>query len=58
MAQELLGAFEHDLGGVTLLPADAGTFEIRLDGEPLFSHDHDSGFPEPGEMKRAIRDRL
>lgn len=56
MAQELLGSLEKELGEVALLPSDAGVFEIRLDGQPLFSRDHDGGFPEPHIIKRAIRD--
>lgn len=58
MAQELLGTFERQLGEIALVPSDPGTFDIRLDGERLHSRDHDGGFPEPREIKQAIRDRV
>ncbi|HLQ85606.1 MAG TPA: Rdx family protein [Salinisphaeraceae bacterium] len=58
MAQELLNSFEDRLGEIALLPAAAGVFEIRLDGERLHSRDHDGGFPEPRTMKQAIQARL
>lgn len=58
MAQELLAAFERQLGEVALIASDAGVFEIRLNGERLHSRDHEGGFPEPRLMKQAIRERL
>lgn len=58
MAQELLATFERDLAEVALIAADAGVFEIRLNGECLHSRDMDGGFPEPRIIKQAIRDRI
>jgi len=36
-AQELLTTFEGDLQRVSLMPGSGGIFEIRLNGELLFS---------------------
>jgi selenoprotein W-related protein len=58
-AQELLQTFEADLGEVALVPNDAGgVFEVRLDGETLFSRAAAGRFPEAAELKRLVRDRV
>ncbi|HEY6556783.1 MAG TPA: Rdx family protein [Polyangiaceae bacterium] len=36
-AQELLTTFETELGEVALVPGTGGIFEVRLDGELLWS---------------------
>lgn len=56
-AQELLTTFPRDLGEVALIPGTGGIFEIRLDGELLWSR-KESGFPELPELKRLVRDRV
>ena len=56
-AQELLTTFPRDLGEVALVPGVGGVFEIRLDGETLWSR-ADRGFPELPELKRLVRDRV
>ena len=58
LAQELLTTFEEDLAEVALLPASSGTFDVRLDDELLFSRRAAGRFPEPKELKQAIRDRI
>jgi selenoprotein W-related protein len=58
LAQEVLAAHEADLAAVTLVPGRGGIFEVRLAGELLFSNKEMGRFPEPGEVKDAIRDRL
>ena len=58
-AQELLQTFEAELGEVALVPNDSGgVFEVRLDGETLFSRAAAGRFPEAAELKRLIRDRV
>jgi selT/selW/selH-like putative selenoprotein len=37
MAQELLTTFEDELGGVKLVPGSGGVFEVRVDGNVLWS---------------------
>jgi len=56
MAQELLTTFESDLGAVSLVPGTGGIFEVRLDGQLLFSRKEAGRFPESKELKQRIRD--
>jgi selenoprotein W-related protein len=59
MAQELLSTFGEELTAVTLMPdATGGVFEIRLDGDLLWSRKERGGFPEIAELKRLVRDRV
>ncbi len=46
LAQELLTTFERDLQRVSLMPGSGGIFEIRLNGELLFSRQQAQRFPE------------
>jgi selenoprotein W-related protein len=58
LAQELLLTFEADLGEVALLPGSGGVFEVRLEGELLFSRQDTGRFPEAKELKQLVRDRI
>ncbi len=58
LAQELLTTFEDVLGEVALLPSSLGTFDVILDGDLVFSRRSAGHFPEPKELKQAIRDRI
>jgi selenoprotein W-related protein len=58
LAQELLTTFDRELGGVALVPGSGGVFDVSLDGELLFSRALQRRFPEPKEIKQAIRDRV
>ncbi|MGF1640927.1 MAG: SelT/SelW/SelH family protein [Rhodospirillales bacterium] len=58
MAQELLTTFEQDLGGVTLVPATGGVFEVRIDGESIWSRKREGRFPGLAELKQRVRDRV
>ncbi|HUC46697.1 MAG TPA: SelT/SelW/SelH family protein [Hyphomicrobiaceae bacterium] len=59
MAQELLATFAQDIGSVTLTPdATGGVFEIRLDGETIWSRADRGRFPEMREIKQSVRDRI
>ncbi|MFQ5780024.1 MAG: SelT/SelW/SelH family protein [Nitrospiria bacterium] len=58
MAQELLTTFEEALGEVALVPETGGTFEVRIDGEILWSRKEQERFPESKEIKQLIRDRI
>ncbi len=59
MAQELLATFEEELGGVALVPNDeGGVFEVRIEGEAVFSRKQQERFPEIKELKRIVRDRV
>jgi selenoprotein W-related protein len=58
MAQEILMTFGDELGEVALLPGRGGVFEVRLNGETLFSRKREGRFPESKELKQLIRDRV
>jgi len=58
MAQELLTTFEDELGGVKLVPGSGGVFEVRADGEVLWSRKGEGRFPELKEIKQRLRDRI
>jgi selenoprotein W-related protein len=58
LAQELLTTFEKELGEVALVPGTNGIFEVRLEGEMLFSRREHGRFPESKEVKQLVRDRI
>ena len=58
MAQELLTTFADELGGVTLRPGTGGVFEVRVDGDPIWSRKAAGRFPEIKELKQLVRDRV
>ncbi|MDO8615479.1 MAG: SelT/SelW/SelH family protein [Dehalococcoidia bacterium] len=58
LAQELLTAFEADLGEVALRPGSGGIFEVSLDGETIATNRETKRLPDPAEVKRLIRDRI
>ena len=58
LAQELLTTFVDDLGEVALVPGKGGVFEVRLDGETLWSRKAEGRFPETKEVKQRLRDRV
>jgi selenoprotein W-related protein len=58
MAQELLTTFVDDLAEVALVPGTGGVFDIRLDGQLLFSRKDTGRFPEAKEIKQLVRDQI
>jgi len=58
VAQELLTTFVDDLQEVALVPGKGGVFDVRLDGETLWSRAAERRFPELPELKRLVRDRV
>jgi selenoprotein W-related protein len=59
MAQELLTTFAQEVGSVTLTPdAAGGVFEVRVDGETIWSRKEQGRFPEMREIKQSVRDRI
>ncbi|HWP46535.1 MAG TPA: SelT/SelW/SelH family protein [Candidatus Limnocylindrales bacterium] len=58
MAQELLTTFETELGEVALIPGTGGIFEVRVDGETVWSRKDQGRFPDLKELKQRIRDRV
>ena len=59
VAQELLSTFEGDLQSVGLKPgSEGGIFEVRIDGDTLWSRKAEGRFPEAKELKQRLRDRI
>ncbi len=58
MAQELLTTFTEELGEVALVPGAGGIFDIRVDGDPIWSRKEASRFPDIKELKQLVRDRV
>jgi selenoprotein W-related protein len=59
MAQELLATFAEEIGSVILAPdATGGVFEVRVDGETIWSRKDKGRFPEITELKQLVRDRI
>ena len=56
MAQELLTTFVDELGGVTLIPGKGGIFEVRVNGELVWSRKQEGRYPDPKELKQRVRD--
>ena len=57
-AQELLTTFVDVLGEVALVPGKGGVFDVRLDGETIWSRAIERRFPELPELKQLVRDRI
>ncbi len=58
VAQELLTTFEEEIGELVLLPCTGGVFEVRADGDLLWSRKERGGFPEVKELKQLVRDLI
>lgn len=58
MAQELLSTFEAEVGEVALRPGRGGVFEVRVDGETVWSRKDRGRFPDAAELKQLVRDRI
>lgn len=58
LTQELLMTFDTDLGEVALVPAGGGIFEVRVDGEAVWSKKDQGRFPDAKELKQLVRDRV
>ncbi|MGB7931933.1 MAG: SelT/SelW/SelH family protein [Gammaproteobacteria bacterium] len=56
LAQELLSTFDTELGEVALVPGTGGIFEVRVDGELVWSRKEQGRFPEAKELKQRVRD--
>ncbi len=58
LAQELLTTYDSDITSLSLVPGTGGIFEVRLNGEVIFSRKEQSRFPESKELKQLVRDRI
>ena len=58
MAQELLTTFSEEIGELALLPGTGGIFEVRVEGDLVWSRKDEGRFPEMKELKQRLRDRI
>jgi selenoprotein W-related protein len=58
MAQELLSTFDGDVEALMLKPGTGGVFDVKLDGQLLWSRKAEGRFPEITELKQLVRDRI
>ncbi|MDH5535479.1 MAG: SelT/SelW/SelH family protein [Betaproteobacteria bacterium] len=58
IAQEVLATFAEDVGEVALIPGRGGIFEVRVDGDVVWSRKGRGRFPELAELKQHVRDRV
>jgi selenoprotein W-related protein len=58
LTQELLMTFDTDLGEVALVPGTGGIFEVRVDGDMIWSKQDQGRFPDSKELKQLVRDRV
>ena len=58
MAQELLTTFQEDIGELALRPGTGGIFEVRIEGDLVWSRAAQGRFPEIKELKQLVRDRV
>ena len=57
-ADAILKEFGERLTGLRLVPGNRGVYDVRLDGELLYSLDEAEHFPETPELLEAIRSRI
>ena len=59
IAQELLHTFAAEVGTVALTPdATGGVFEVRVDGQLVWSRKAEGRFPDIKELKQIVRDQV
>ena len=58
VAQELMTSFESDLAEVAMIPGKGGIFEVRIDGEIIWSLRIEGRFAQPKELKKRLRDKV
>jgi len=58
MAQELLTTFQDDIGELALVPGTGGIFDVRAQGELIWSRQAAGRFPDIKELKQLVRDRI
>jgi len=55
-AQELLTTFPGEIGEVALIPGTGGVFEVRVDGQTIWSRKAERRHAELTELKQRLRD--
>jgi len=50
VAEDLLGAYQHRIDGLTLIPGPKGSFDVTVNGEVIFSKHAIGRHAGPGEV--------
>ena len=58
VAEELLTTSQAEIGEVALIPSNGSIFEVRANGNMIWSLKGEGRFPEPKELKQRVRDEL
>ncbi len=58
LTEEVMREYDYDIESFKLITAGEGRFEVTIDGEKAFSKLEKGRFPEPAEIKDAIKIRL
>jgi selenoprotein W-related protein len=58
VAQELLTTFEDEISELALIPGSGGCFDVRANGEMMWSRSERGRFPELKELKQILRDQI
>ena len=57
LARALLLDLGAEIGALTLIPWDSGTFDVSVDGVLVHSMERDGGFPDASAVKESIKAR-
>ncbi len=57
LTQQLLSTFKQEIAEFTLLPSDGGKFEIKIDGDLVYSKLATGSFPDASVIEGEIRKR-
>lgn len=58
MTDEIIREFGDDLSTITLITSSGGRFEVKLDGDTIFSKAQAHRQARPGEIADLIRARI
>ena len=57
MADQLVRQFKQSIDELTLLPSDGGRFEVKIDGELVYSKLATGQFPDNASIENEVRSR-
>jgi len=56
VTEELLSNYQHIIDKLVIVTGSNGTFEVQVDGEPIFSKKALKRHPEPGEILKLFKE--
>jgi selenoprotein W-related protein len=58
LAEEILSAYSLKISELTLIPGVGGVYEIKVNGEEIFSKKEIGRFPNDGEIMGLLQSRI